>query len=191
MRFLICLLLLAILLFASPVFSYNDQHYNAGTLTKSETATQVTYKWTLTIPALGDTIGDWHSRPMFIADCNAVDGYVYGVGTAGAGTEDHNLLYHFSYDNSRNYWFGAVTPHNFDALGGTAVHDTIGIESTANVGAFHNGIWFVLEYSGQASNESNRAFTFVATFTKDLTLTDNAASPRKLARTATGSGTNP
>jgi len=188
MKLLTCLLF-AILILASPVLPADV--FNVGTLTKSETATQVTYRWDLTVPALGDSAGSWHSPPMFIADCNSVDGYCYAVGTAGAGTEDVNLLYHFSYDNSRNLWFGAVTPHNFDALGGTAVHDTVGIESTANVGAFHNGIWWVVEYDGQATNESNRAFVFVATFTKDLTLTDNAANFTRLARIATGNGTNP
>jgi len=187
MKLLTCLLF-AILILVGPVFSADV--YNVGTLTKSETATQVTYRWDLTVPALGDSAGSWHSPPMLIADCNSADGYTYAVGTAGAGTEDVNLIYHLSLDNARNYWT-TVTPADYDALGGTAVVDTIGYEEAADSAIFSVAQWLVVEYDGQASNESNRAFVFVVALTKDLTLTDNAANYTRLARIATGNGTNP
>jgi len=188
MKFLIILFVL--MLINLPLMAYNDNHYNSGTVTKSESATQVTYKWTLTVPALGDSIGSWHSPALFIADCNSADGVVYAVGTAGSGTEDHNIIYHFSLDNARDTW-ATTTPHTLDQLGGTAVLDTIGYEQGANDMKFSLTRWLVVEYDGQAGNESNRAFTFVIAMTKDLTLTDSAANFTLLSRTATDNGTNP
>jgi len=186
-KFIFALIVLA-LVFLGPVQAAD--HFNAGTIAVYESHTSITYVWTLTVPALGDSAGSWHSRPMYIADCNAVDGYYVAFGTAGAGTEDHNILLHYSYDN-RTTWFTAITKHNMDALGATAVHDTLGIESTANVGAFHNGRWLVAEYDGQASNESNRLFTFVATMTKDLEVPNSSGGYIKLGRYATKNETNP
>jgi opacity protein-like surface antigen len=165
-------------------------HYNAGTIVIYESHTSIVYKWTMTVPAGGDSTGSWHSRPMFIADGNAVDGYVMAVGTGTAGTEDANILYHFGYDN-RTTWYSAVTPADLDAVGATALHDTIGINSGTNTHEFHNGRWLVVEYDGQTGNESNRLFTFVMHLTKDATVTDNAGGYVKLGRYATKSETNP
>ena len=60
-----------------------------------------------------------------------------------------------------------------------------------NTIAFHNGRWFVVEYAGQATNESNRLFTYIVTFTKDLEVADNAGGYVKLGRYATKNETNP
>ena len=186
-KFVFVLAILALALFG-PVTAAD--HYNAGTITTYESHTSVTYVWALTVPAGGDSIGSWHSRPMYIADCNAVDGYAYAIGTAGAGTEDVNILYHFSYDN-RTTWYGAVTPADLDAVGGTAKHDTIGINSGVNTHAFHNGRWLVVEYDGQTGNESNRAFKYVVTMTKDLEVSDSSGGYIELGRYATKNNTNP
>ena len=190
MKKMIFLLVVLSMVFIGPGPVQSADHYNQGVITPYDSYTSVVYVWKMTVPAAGDSIGSWHSQPMWIGDCNDVDGYCYAVGEGTAGTEDINLIYHFSYDN-RTTWFTAVTPHNYDALGSTAVHDTMGIESTANVGAFHNGRWLVVEYDGQATNESNRLFTYVVTMTKDATITDNAGGYVKLGRYANKSETNP
>ena len=188
MKKMILLLVVFALALISPVAAAD--HYNAGSIAKYESHTSLTYVWKVTVPALGDSAGSWHSRPMLIADCNDVDGYTSAFGTAGAGTEDVNILYHMSYDNRTN-WFGVVTPAGYDSVGATVIHDTIGTELGANTIAFHNGGWLVVEYDGQASNPSNRLFTFIVTMTKDLEIADNAGGYVRIAKYATKSNTNP
>jgi hypothetical protein len=181
-------LVISVLVLVGQAFSAD--HYNAGTITIYESHTSITYVWKMTVPDGGDSTGSWHSRPMYIADCNDVDGYVYAIGTGTAGTEDANVIYHFSYDN-RTTWYGAVTPADLDAVGATAKYDTIGVNSGVNTHEFHNGRWLVVEYDGQTSNESNRLFTFVMTLTKDLTVSDNAGGYVELGKYATKNETNP
>ena len=188
MKKMILLLVVFALALISPVMAAD--HYNAGSIAKYESHTSLTYVWTFTSPLNGDSIGSWHSRPMLIADCNVADAYTYAAGTAGAGTEDVNILYHMSYDNRTN-WFGAVTPAGFDALGATAVHDTIGTELGSTTIAWHQGRWLVVEYDGQATNVSNRLFTFVLTATKDNVISDNAGGYVRIAKYATKNNTNP
>ena len=187
MKKLVLFLVVFALALIGPVMAAD--HYNAGTIAVYESNTQITYVWTFTCPLDGDSTGSWHSRPMYIADCNAVDGYVYSNGTAGTGTEDANIIYHFSPDDRTTWW--STTPADLDAQGGVAKTDTIGINSGTNDIYFHASRWLVVEYDGQTGNESNRLYTYVVTMTKDLTMSDNAGGYVKMGRYATGNSTNP
>lgn len=110
-----------------------------------------------------------HSKPFFIGDCNASDGYVRGITSAAA---DVNVIYHFSFDNC-NTWV-TVTPVNFDALSSTAVGDTVGIQAGVDQKAgFHQATWMVVEIEedgGGASYDSAETATLTFNFTLDGTL---------------------
>jgi len=150
-----------------------------------ETASQVTYYFKATFV---DSSDQYHSKPMFIADCNDVDGYCRGIVSAAS---DCNIIYHFSYDD-RNTWT-TVTPATFDALSNTAVGDTIGINAAANdVAGFHNGMWLVVEFdAGSTALNDDEVVTWVCTLKKDGNYINSSGDYKSIARVANKSNTNP
>lgn len=148
-----------------------------------ETATTVTYVFKATWIDSSDHL---HSKPFFIADMNAVDGYCRAITNAAS---DVNPVYHFSYDN-KNTWT-TTTPHTLDALSSTAVGDTIGIELAVNdITGFHTGVWMVVEFQdGSTALNDDEYCIWTAVFTKDGTYLQG--SIELIAEFATGSYTNP
>lgn len=132
-----------------------------------------------------DSSSAYHSKPLYIGDCNDVDGYVDAVQSA---TGDANVIYHFSKD--RSTWTTS-TPAGFDATSSTAKFDTIGVEAGANVIAFHNSKWLVVEVvGGGTNNHDGNVFTMNLMFTKDAKLSNNGQYI-EMGGIANGSTTNP
>ena len=193
-------ILMAVML-SFGLYAANTDNYNRGTVvdlnrvnTLSAYANAVGYyekgdqvQYTVKFTVTDDSSDQQHSKPFFIGDCNAVDGYVSGITSAASNI---NVYYHFSYDNC-NTWT-TVTPANFDALSSTAVVDTVGVEAGTNdLTGFHTGTWLVVEVEGggtEANEDETVIFNF--SFTKDGTyLTGDAFVPVQRVRNT--SNTNP
>lgn len=148
-----------------------------------ETADQVTYVFKATWVDSSDHL---HSKPFYIGDCNAVDGYTLTVTSAAS---DVNPVFHFSYDDC-NTWV-TTTPATLDAVSNTAVGDTIGIEAGTNDAKFHSANWLVIEYQdGSTALNDGEYCTMVLTFQKDGTYVPGYPAP-SVQRIRTRSVTNP
>jgi len=149
-----------------------------------EDYTTVVYKFVVYFD--GSDTENYHTPPLYIGDCNAVDGYTYGIMDAAG---DVNIIYHFSADD-RNNW-ETTTPAGHDAQSNTAKTDTIGIEAGTNDIKFHNARWLVIEADGQASNDGD-VLTFIVKLTKDLSILNDAnGSPFYVSDIVRKSNTNP
>ncbi len=197
-KFVVILMVLLV----STLFAANTDNYNRGTVVDLrsvatlssyanavayyETADQVqiTVKFTIT----NDSSDQQHSKPFYIGDCNAVDGYVSGITSAAS---DVNVIYHFSYDNC-NTWT-TVTPATFDALSNSAVVDTVGIQATVNsITGFHTGTWMVVEIEGgSTAAEEGETVKLGFSFTKDGTYEAGSKPYIGRARVRNTSNTNP
>jgi len=195
-KFLILMMLLSVF-----AFSANTDNYNRGAIVDlSRVSTLSAYdnangyylkgdqvQYTFKATCTDDSSDQQHSKPFFIGDCNAVDGYVSGVTSAAANV---NVFYHFSYDNC-NTWT-TVTPANLDALSSSAVVDTVGVEAGANdITGFHTGTWMVVEIEGGGTTwNEDETVILNFSFTKDGTYTTGSAiTPTQRIRNT--SNTNP
>lgn len=193
--------LMAMVVLSYNPYAANTDNYNRGTIvdlsrvsTLSSYANAVGFyvkadqvQYTVKFTVTDDSSDQQHSKPFFIGDCNAVDGYVSGVTSAAS---DINVFYHFSYDNC-NTWT-TVTPTNFDALSSSAVVDTVGVEAGVNdITGFHTGTWMVVEVEGgSTAAEEDETVILNFSFTKDGTyLTGDAYIPVQRVRNT--SNTNP
>lgn len=145
-----------------------------------ENDAMVVYKFRFTYV---DSSLAYHSKPIFIGDCNV--GYGYGSAIQSA-TGDANVILHYSSDD-RNTWWSAVTPSGFDAVSSTAKSDTIGINAGVVLGIQKVSQWLVVEaVGGSSSNQDDNIFTIVLAFPKNV-----VGSKFTGARVATKSNTNP
>ena len=176
----ILFILMVIMLSSSIVFAANTDNYNRGDivdLSRVKTLSAYAFacgyyekgdqvQYTFKATCSDDSSDQQHSKPFFVGDLNAVDGYVSGITSAAANV---NVFYHFSYDNC-NTWT-MVTPHNFDALSNSAVVDTVGIEATVNdITGFHTATWMVIEIEGGGTTwNEDETVILNFTFTKDGT----------------------
>jgi len=202
MKYLFILFITILLVISAP--AANTDVYNVGTVYDlNNTAipstgdacmyyikgNQVFY--TFRIMQMTDNGSDQiHSKPFYIGDCNASDGFVRGITSAGA---DVDVIYHFSYDNC-NTW-KATTAANLNALSNTAVGDTIGIEAGVNdATGFHAGTWMVIEIDedgGGASYDSSETATITINLTLDGTLDPDKDVYLGRERIRNSSNTNP
>ena len=185
------ILLLSLPLLAQDVYNVGTVYNGNSTAVPSsgnivaywEDFTTVVYKFRFTYTSDTD---NYHSKPLYIGDCNAVDGYVYGKADAAGNTD---AFFHFSADD-RNTW-ETTTPADLNALSNTAVVDTIGIEAGTNDISFHAARWLVIEADGQASNDGD-VLTIIVKLTKDKSNPATASgSFVPVARVAVKSNTNP
>jgi len=160
------------LMLVTSVFSADI--YNAGTVTKYESATQVTYKWVVTFnDVTSDSTDNVHSPSLFIADLNDVDG-VWLSKSENAGVDADGFL-HFSSDNT-NWVVGTTDADLNDAFNTTTGEtDTVGIAEGDNQLFFHQGAQMVIELDGQNTNdlENEYEITVIVSFTKDGTKVTN------------------
>jgi len=178
-------LILAVLTLIGVLFAAGDDHYNQGTVTVWEDGDQVNVRFVVILASGADTTGQWHSKPIYIADCNANDGYAYCVqGAAG----DVNVKYHYSVDD-KTTWLTEVAPLALDQVSNTVKIDTMGA-GTSDDTRFHFARYLVVELDGQTANASN-TITFYATFKKDASLVVNEFIPMGNKRVSTGSVSNP
>jgi len=180
------LVILLVGLMAIQSFGATDLFNNDVTI--DETFSTVVVKYTFTF---ADSSDKYHSKPIFIADCNDADAYVSAVQSA---TGDANVIYHFSQtDNiqSETGVWTTSTPADLDATSSTAKFDTLGIEEGANVIEFHSARWLVIEVlGGSTTNADGNVFTMYLVFTKDHYFINNG-QPVDVAGKATHSYTNP
>jgi len=193
--------LMAVVILSYNPYAANTDNYNRGTIvdlsrvsTLSAYANAVGYyekadqvQYTVKFTVTDDSSDQQHSKPFFIGDCNAVDGYVTAIVSAASNA---NIIYHFSYDNC-NTWT-IVTPATLDALSSTAVVDTVGIEATVNdLTGFHTGTWMVVEVEGGGTTfNEDETVILNFSFTKDGTYkTGDAIIPVQRVRNT--SNTNP
>jgi hypothetical protein len=148
--------------------AFSADVYNAGTVTKQESATQVTYTWVVTFnDVTTDSTDNVHSPAIFIADCNDVDGVWFSKSANSAVDADGFL--HFSSDNS-NWVIGTTDADLNDAFNTTTGEtDTVGIAEGANQLFFHQSHQMVIELDGQNTNdlENEYEITVIVSFTKD------------------------
>jgi len=160
---------------------------NAGnifnqTVTYDEGYSYVHYSFVFTFVDSSDA---YHSKPVFIADCNGTDGYASAWQST---TGDANIIYHFSSDLTK--WF-TTTPAGFDATSSTAKFDTIGVEAGTNDVKFHGSMWLVVEVvGGGTNNQDDNVFHYDLYLNKDTDESYNG-NPVRTARVAAKSVTNP
>jgi hypothetical protein len=133
---------------------------------------------------LTDSIGSFHSPPIYVGDCNNVDAYVSAKTNA---TSDINVLYHVS--NDLTNWT-AVTPAGLDACSNTAKIDTIGA-SDSNASMFHHNNYLILEVDGQTGCNTTDRLTLWVNFKKDGAYFTSNGSVIKVCRKIAASVTNP
>ena len=134
-----------------------------------------------------DSSDSYHSKPLYIGGCNTEDGYVMGIQST---TGDANVIYHFSADNRTNW--ETTTPADLDALSGTAVGDTIGIEVGVDDIKFHTARWLVVEFaSGSSTNADDNELTFVIKLKKNNPALIPNGEAYRVARIVGSSETNP
>ena len=148
------LIFVFILAFAVGLFAADTDRYYQGTVTKTETATTVEYKWVVTIGA--DSSDQLHSPPLRIVDSNNA-GFIRAVVSAAS---DVNVYYHYGYGNN---WIATVTATNLDATSSTAKYDPL---TTAY--SFRCAEWVVLEIDGGGITcNAGEVVTIIATYVKD------------------------
>jgi hypothetical protein len=112
----------------------------------------------------------YYTQAMYIGAVNAVDGYGYYI-CSEAGTEDVNVTYEYSFDAAN--WFAGTTDSDLDALGTTAVWDTVGIVQGADEVKYHGAVFYRIKFTaGQNMNSST--VTWENTFTKPAGLETKA-----------------
>ncbi|MCP4371634.1 MAG: hypothetical protein GY797_26460, partial [Deltaproteobacteria bacterium] len=88
--------------------------------------------------------GIYYTQAMFIGNVNSA---AYGWGfydCSEVGTEDVNVIYEFS--NDRTVWTTGQTAADLDALGTTAVLDSIGYEAGATVDDYKAFNWYRIQF---------------------------------------------
>ena len=133
---------------------------------------------------LTDSIGSFHSKPLYVGDCNNNDMYCTAITNAAS---DINIIFHLS--NNLQNWT-AVTPAGLDACSNTAKVDTLGA-SDANSTVFHHNNYLIVEVDGQTGCNTTDRVTLTMNFKKDGTYITSSGNPVKVARTIDASVTNP
>ncbi len=190
---------LTLILFSGLSFAASADIHNNGTIVNGdrqgtpasgdfvctfESPTHVTYFWQFTFV---DSSDNYHSRPLYIGDANADDGYFSAIQSA---TGDANIVLHYSNDD-RTKWV-AITPTDLDAVSTTMVADTLGRLDGANDLTFHQARWLVVECaSGSSTNQDdNIMYVTVRLKKKQPTAMYNDQFVR-FAKVATSSKTDP
>jgi len=107
------------------------------------------YKGTITFSDSGS--GDaYYTQGMYTGGSNVANGLLYAI-CSEVGTEDVNVLTEYSFDGET--WITGETMANLDALGTTAVVDTVGVEAGTVSALFDVAPYTRLKFvAGQAIN---------------------------------------
>jgi hypothetical protein len=130
----------------------------------------------------------YHSRPIFIGDCNDNDGRIVAIQYNGTGTEDTNIILHFSSDLAN---WESTTPDGLDACTITLKADTLGYETGADDPKFHTHNWMIIEADGQTGNPNDTYITVIVTFKKDFIELLPNGDIKYIAKFKTKAVTNP
>lgn len=148
-KFIVLLLLMAI-----PLFAANTDRFYQGTVTVTETASKVVYKWVVTIV---DSSDQYHSPPLFIGDCN----YSMKASAIVSAASDINVYYNFG---TGKIWWARVTASNLDTVSSSYKYDT----QTVSLYSMSRANYVVLEIDGggTAAN-TGEVVTIEASFLKN------------------------
>lgn len=150
-------ILFLLVLAALTGFVNAGENYRQTTTKVFETPTYVLYKvgpYTMT-----DSTGNYYSRTMQLGGLNATDGYMYITQTE-VGTEDVNYSLQYSFDGV-NWINQSAADSDLDAVGTTAVTDTLGIIDGTNDGLFHNSIFFRTKGDGQTGSQQTQVTIYL------------------------------
>jgi len=133
---------------------------------------------------LTDSIGSFHSPPLYVGDMNNSDCYITAITNA---TSDINVLFHLS-SNLKNWT--AVTPAGLDACSNTAKIDTLGC-SDASSTLFHHMNYLIIEVDGQTGCNTTDRLTLTLNFQKDIDAYTASGKVINVARKLNRSITDP
>ena len=152
MKKLIGIVLTLMVAFGAFVLMSADVYNYAGNAVESKAS--VHYHGQVLIPAASST--DTHySESFLIWDCNDADGYLVIDGdSTGLSTSTFDINGYIEYSADNAVWTTGTTDPTLDALGLTAVFDTLGYAAGANDIKFHSLKWARLKFDGQSGNES-------------------------------------
>ena len=136
-----------------------------------------------------DSSDNYHSKPIYIGNANASDGYVSAVQST---TGDANVYFHYSADD-RTKWVTGNVDHTLDAVSSSAKNDTLGYTEGVDDLVFHSARWMVIECaSGSSTNQDDNVMTVTIKLNKS---TPTSTKPNgdfvRMARVALKSNTNP
>ena len=190
---------LALILFSGLSYGASADIYNNGRIVNGdrqgtpssgdfvayfESPTHLTYFWQFTFV---DSSDNYHSRPLYIGDCNREDGYFSAIQST---TGDANIILHYSNDD-RTKWV-AITPTDLDAVSSTMVADTLGQLDGANDLTFHSARWLVVECaSGSSTNADDNVMYVTVRLRKSMPVVMYNDQFVHFAKIATSSQTNP
>ena len=125
-----------------------ETNYNE-TVSPSHQPGKLIYQGNVTFSDSGN--GDiYYTQAMLVAPVTYSDGLARFV-CSEVGTEDVNVFIEYSYDNVTYY--AGITPADLDAVGATAVIDTIGTEEGAAQIKHRTAVWMRFKFVvGQAMN---------------------------------------
>ena len=108
---------------------------------------KIIYQGTVTFADSGS--GDiYYTQAMLVAPVTYSDALARFI-CSEVGTEDVNVIYEYSFDNVT--YFAGTTPADLDALGTTAVIDTIGTEAGTGQIKHRTAVWMRIKFvAGQA-----------------------------------------
>ena len=190
---------LTLILFNGLTFAASADIYNNGRIVNGdrqgtpasgdfvaffEDPTTVTYFWQFTFV---DSSDNYHSRPLYIGDCNTSDGYISAIQST---TGDANIVLHYSNDD-RTKWI-AVTPADLDAVSSTMKGDTLGYNEGGNDLVFHSSRWLVVEAaSGSSTNADDNVMYITVRLIKTTPTAMYNDQFVRFAKIATSSKTDP
>ena len=154
MRFKIVLVtLISILLISFPLMA--GSHYDE-TVDKNDVVGKVNYSGTVTF-ADSASGAAYYTQAMAIGGMTDAYGYAYFI-CSEAGTEDVNVF--VEYSNDKLTWVAGTTDSDLDAVGTTAVEDTIGIVQGAMSYKYKSWLYMRLKFvAGQAINSTTVTWT--------------------------------
>ena len=135
--------------------------YDSLAVTEYDVTGAVTYSgsWTISDSASGAI---YQSKAMLLSPLAGDYGYGY-FKCSEVGTEDINVF--FEYSNDLSTWTAGTTDTDLDAVGTTAVLDTIGYVAAAQEYLYKTRIWFRLKaVVGQNMNATT--FSWEVSFRK-------------------------
>ena len=184
-KFLNLIVALIVVSIVGVLYAAGTTNYHRETANFNNYLKGVSFTGTVTF---ADSAANYHTKPMFIGNCNYLDGRITTDFTTGyAAASDVIVKYKFSNDLI-NWVETADGDMDLDANEEQA--DTLGIADGSNDLNFHNSTWMIIEFDGQTANVVNS----IITWTVNLAIEEVAhvsGQPLKLGWTANKASTNP
>lgn len=116
-----------------------------------ETATSIIYYGTIQFTT-GDSISNHFTQFFQIDDCNQSDAYIWAVCSNVAGTEDVNVIAHYSANTDTSILSSLNSGNILDQVQTTMKCDTLNVYAGAHDTYFSGARWCRLNFDGQTGN---------------------------------------